>query len=92
VKRACGSGNCAPQSLASRHESDGSRAFAAYLFQHGVIIARADAEIAGNDFSLALFRQNAGEEASTLVSREAFRLKAGLRQWVAPGLVSQLST
>ena len=59
------------QLFACRNESNGAGALTADLLQHGVVVARADAEIACDEFALCLFGQYAAEEASALVAREA---------------------
>ena len=58
--------------LPSRNEGYGPCAFATDPLQHGVIIARADAEIGGNDFPFGFFRQNAGEKAAAFLAAESF--------------------
>jgi hypothetical protein len=69
------------QFLACRQKSDGPRALAADLLQHGVIVARADAEIPGDEFAFALFGQDSAEETPTFIAREAlFPQGQGLRQ------------
>ena len=59
------------QALSVCNKRNGSGAFAADPLQHCVIVARADSEIVGDDFALALLRQNTGEEASALLASEA---------------------
>jgi hypothetical protein len=59
------------QFFARRNKSDGPRALAADLLQHGVIVARADAEIPGDDFAFGLFGQDSAEEAPAFIAREA---------------------
>jgi len=69
------------QSFADRNESDSSGAFATDPFQHGVIIACADAKIASDDLAFALFGQYASEEAAAFLAAEAFLPEGqGLRQ------------
>src|SRR5438309_380898 len=68
--------------FAVRQEGHGARAFAAYALQHGVIVARADAEIARDRFALALFRQNAGKETAAFLAAEALLAqRQGMGQW-----------
>ena len=54
-------------------ECHGTRALAADPFQHRVVVARADAEIARDYFALRLFGQDAGEETTAFLGAEAFR-------------------
>ena len=70
------------------NEGDRPRAFAADLFQHRVVVARADAEIAGDDLALGFFRQDTGEEGPAFPALEAFLpQRKGLRQGHGAGLV-----
>src|SRR6185503_7746594 len=59
------------QLFSCRNESNGAGTLAADLLQHGEVVARADAEIAGDEFALCLFGQYAAEEAAALIAREA---------------------
>src|SRR6185369_4704019 len=64
-----------PQRAAGGDESDRARAFAADPLQHRVVVARADAEIAGDDLALPLLWQDAAEETPTFLALEGFRLQ-----------------
>jgi len=80
------------QRAARRDESDRPGAFAADPLQHRVIVARADAEITGDDLALGFFGQDAGKEGPAFFRLEAFLSeRQGLRErhsaWlVQPGL------
>ncbi len=56
------------QILSRRHKGDGARAFAPDLFQHGIVVARADAKVAGDDLALVFVGQNTGEKPPALVA------------------------
>lgn len=60
------------QGLARRNKGDGPGALSADAFQHGEVVARADAEVTRNDFAFAFVRENPGEESAAFVSAEAF--------------------
>src|SRR5205823_21417 len=60
------------QELTRGDESNGTCALAADLLKHGVIVARADAEISRNYLPFVLFRQNPGKKAAALPSGEVF--------------------
>src|SRR5882724_1926830 len=74
------------QLLPCEKERNRSRTFAADLFKHGVVVVRADTQIAGDDFPFALFRQNAAEKSSAFLRRETLLpqwqgLRQGCRTW-----------
>jgi hypothetical protein len=52
--------------LPFRNERHCACAFASDLLQHGIVVTRPDSQIPGDDFALALFRQNAAEKSSVL--------------------------
>ena len=54
-----------------RQEGYGTGAFPADALQHGVIVARANAEIARDHLALGLLWQDAGEEATAFFAAEA---------------------
>ena len=68
------------QLLPRGNERHRSRTFAADLFKHGVVVTRADAQIAGDDFAFALFRQNAAEKSPAFLRWETLLAqRQGLR-------------
>jgi len=75
------------QGFASGKERDSARALPADPFQHRVIVASTDAQVAGDDLALALLRQNTGEVAPAFLAREALppqRQRVGQRRGVGP--------
>src|SRR4029077_9730760 len=69
------------QLLPRGNERHRSRTFAADLFKHGVVVARADAQIAGDDFAFAFFRQNAAEKSPAFLRwKTLLAQRQGLRQ------------
>jgi hypothetical protein len=64
--------NCIPAARRPRNEGYRTRAFAADLFLHRVVVARADAEIAGDDLALGFLRQDAGEKGPAFLPLENF--------------------
>jgi len=59
------------QRFASRKERDSARALPADPLQYGVIVAFADAQVAGNDRATTLFGENTGKVPPTFFAREA---------------------
>lgn len=70
--KACDNRNCIPAARRPRNEGYRTRAFAADLFLHRVVVARADAEIAGDDLALGFLRQDAGEKGPAFLPLENF--------------------
>ncbi len=69
------------QFLPGGNERHRSGTFAANLFKHGVVVARADAQIAGDDFAFARFRQNAAEKSPAFLRwKTLLAQRQGLRQ------------
>ena|SRR5437588_4154210 len=60
------------QGPSGRDEGNGAGTFTPDLFQHGVIVVRADAKIAGDDLALTLFWQKTAKKAPAFVTFETF--------------------
>ena len=61
------------QGFARGNERDSARALPADPLQHRVIVALANAQVAGDDLPLAFLRQNTGEVPPAFLAHEALR-------------------